>query len=134
MLVKPWIRPFFWIAALYDGLLGIAFLVAHQRIYDALGIPPPNHPAYIQFGAALILAFGLGFALVALDPITNRPIIRLGMLLKISYAGVVLGHWFRGSIPPVWTYFAWADLIFLVIFAAAWYSLSPPRARHGAVP
>lgn len=114
------IRALFLIAALYDGVLGLAFLVAPLALYNAMGIPPPNHLAYIQFPAALLLVFAIGFLMVARSPQNGRSIIPLGMLLKLSYSSIVLGHWALGSIPAVWTVFAWIDLLFLIGFALAW--------------
>lgn len=125
-----WIAPLFFLAAAYDGILGAAFLVAHQRLFSAMNIPEPNHPAYIQFPAALLIVFAIGFLMVALRPRARRDIIVLGVLLKVSYAGVVLGHWLLGSIPVTWTYFAWADLAFLVAFVAALAALRAPAGRR----
>ena len=123
-----WIRPLFYVAALYDFLLGLVFLFAYQAIYGRFGVTLPNHPGYIQFGAAVIMIFGIGFWLVARAPERNRDIIKLGVLLKLSYSGVVLGYWAQGRIPAMWVPFAWADLAFLVAFVAALRALPAPKA------
>ena len=44
----------FVIAALYDGLLGAAFLVAPAEIFRIADVTPPNHWAYVQFPGALL--------------------------------------------------------------------------------
>lgn len=115
-----WIRPLFRIAALYDVILGLAFLVAHRPIFNALGIGLPNHDAYAQFPGAVVLVFGIGFWLVGRDPVRNRDLMFLGILFKLGYALPVFGHLIFGSIPWFWTIFAAADLVFAVLFAAAW--------------
>lgn len=120
------VRALFAIAAVYDGLLGLAFLAAPLALYNAMGVPPPNHMAYIQFPAALLIVFAVGFVMVARSPRECRAIIPLGILLKVSYSSIVLGHWALGSIPPVWTVFAWIDLVFLIAFALAWRAVSRP--------
>ncbi len=123
--MKPeWIRPLFVVAALYDFVLGVAFLLAWSTIYARFGVAPPNHPGYIQFGAAAIAIFGVGFWFVAQAPERNRDIIKLGVLLKLAYAGTVLSYWAQGRIPAMWVPFAWADLVFLIAFLAA------PRAAR----
>ena len=49
---REWIRPFFIVAAAYDFILGVLFMVAHGAVYERFGVTPPNHPAYIQFAAS----------------------------------------------------------------------------------
>ncbi len=124
-----WIRPLFVIAALYDFLLGAAFLIAWPAIYAHFGVTPPNHPGYILFAAAAIAIFGVGFGFVAADPVRNRDIIKLGILLKLAYVVTVLTYWAQGQIPAMWVPFAWIDLAFLVAFVAALQSLGSKPAK-----
>lgn len=121
------IKKLFVIAALYDFVLGVVFLVAWKPIYNSLGVTLPNHDGYVQFGAALVAIFGVGFWFVSQNPERNRDIIKMGILLKIAYSGVVLGHHFFGSVPGVWVPFAWCDLVFLGLFVAALRAL-PSKA------
>ncbi len=118
------VKKLFLIAALYDFVLGVIFLVAWKQIYSYFGVVAPNHAGYIQFGAALIAIFGIGFWFVSQNPERNRDIIKMGILLKTSYATVVLGHYFLGSMPGVWVPFAWFDLVFLGFFIGALKSLA----------
>ena len=53
MKPSPWIRILFALAAAYDGVLGIAFLLAPSYPYSLCGVTPPNHWGYVQFPAAL---------------------------------------------------------------------------------
>jgi hypothetical protein len=115
---REWIRPLFVVAAIYDLLLGAIFLIAYPAVFGRFGVPLPNHPGYIQLPAALVAIFGLGFWFVARAPERNRDIIKLGVLFKLAYSGVVLGWWFRGQIPVMWVPFAWIDLAFLLTFIA----------------
>ena len=126
-----WIRPLFVVAGAYDFLLGVIFLVAPGAIYARFGVTPANHPAYVQFAAAVVVIFGIGFWFVARSPERNRDIIKLGVLLKLAYSSVVLGWWLRGQIPAMWVPFAWIDLVFLVAFVATLRAL---RERTGERP
>lgn len=117
------IKLLFIIAALYDAILGIIFLFAPGRVFEAYDVTSPNHPGYVQFPAALLLIFALMFAVIAHNPLANRRLIPYGILLKISYCGIVFYHWFNNGIPDMWKPFAIADLIFLVLFAAALVAL-----------
>ena len=52
------IRALYGVAAAYDGLLGLAFIVAAPQIYAWVGITPPNHWGYIHFAAGMLVIFG----------------------------------------------------------------------------
>ena len=95
----------FGVAAAYDGLLGIAFLL---------------------FPAALLVIFGLLFLNVAWRPHANRNLIPYGILLKVAYCAVVFGHWFTADIPGMWKPLAFADAAFAVLFVWAYVRLGRP--------
>jgi hypothetical protein len=119
----------FVVAAVYDGLLGIAFLIGSPAIFDWLQVTPPNHFGYVQFPAALLIIFALMFLAIARKPVANRTLIPYGMLLKVSYCGVAFYHWASAGIPTMWKPFAIIDLIFLALFVWAYQSL---RSQRGA--
>ena len=115
-------------AAVYDGLLGGAFLFAGDAVFQWFEVTPPNHPGYIQFPAALLVVFAVMFAAIAADPAGNRRLIPYGILLKLSYCGVVLYHWISGGVPGMWKPFFFADLVFLVLFRWAWRAVGHGRS------
>lgn len=129
---REWIGPFFVFAALYDFVLGVLFLLAWRQCYGMFNIEPPNHPAYIQFAAAVVATFGIGFWYVARAPERNRDIIKLGVLLKLAYSGIVLSYWFQGRMPSMWVPFAWIDLGFLVAFVASLRTIRPLQVTSRA--
>src|SRR5271154_3267722 len=100
------IKVLFQVAALYDIALGLAFALFYRGIFAWLGVDPPNHVAYVQLPGLLIAVFGVGFWFVSLDPKANATIVLLGVLMKIAYIVVVLGHWMGGSMPSVFALFA----------------------------
>lgn len=116
------ISGIFYVGAVYDGVLGLAFLCFPLRLLDAVGVPPPNHPGYIQFPAALLVVFALMFLSIASDPAGKRSLIPYGVLLKVSYCGIVFWYWVAGSVSFVWKPFAVADLIFLFLFLWAYFA------------
>ncbi len=119
MEVPKWIKPFFMVAGLYDGVLGLLFLAIPYKLFILTNVPPPNHIGYIQFPALLLVIFGIMFLNIARSPVANRNLIFYGILLKMSYSGVVLSHWMLGVMPIMWVVFAIFDLIFLVLFVVA---------------
>ncbi len=123
------VSALFAVGALYDGLLGLAFLAAPSAMFARFDVTPPNHYGYVQFPAALLVVFGLMFLAVARDPAGNRNLIPYGILLKVAYSGIVSYYWIAEGVPDMWKPFAVADLVFLVLFAWAWAVL-----RRAAVP
>lgn len=130
MSARKWIALLFAAAALYDGLLGLAFLAAPQTVFDSCGVTPPNHMGYVHFPAALLLIFALMFVQIARDPIGNRRLIPYGILLKVAYCGVAGWHWLDAGIPEMWRAFVFIDLATAVLFAWAYVTVpgSPSAA------
>ena len=122
----------FAIAGLYEGVLGIAFLVAPATLFNRFGVAPPNHFGYVQFPAALLVVFGIMFFAVARNPLANRNLIPYGILLKASYCGLVFGYWFTQGLPGMWKPFAIADLVFAVLFCWVWVRSAPTEGRSVA--
>jgi hypothetical protein len=48
--MRTWgaIKALFIVSAIYDGLLGAAFLFASGSLFQWFGVTPPNHPGYVQ--------------------------------------------------------------------------------------
>ncbi len=129
-MIAGWIRPLFVVAALYDLVLGLVFALGFRPIYARFGIALPNHDAYVQLPGLLIATFGIGFWFVSRDPVRQRAIIVLGVLLKLAFSGVVFYHRVFGSIPDMWVPFAVFDALFMVAFLAALRAL-PAEQRAG---
>ena len=117
---RPWIKVLFVIAGIYDVALGVAFLFSGLSIFRIAGVTPPSHIGYVQFPALLLIIFGWMFFRVADNPVRNRDVMLYGVALKASYSGVVLGHAVHGRMPMLFLPWAWADLVFLVLFLLAW--------------
>ncbi|MBN1457011.1 MAG: hypothetical protein JW912_04075 [Sedimentisphaerales bacterium] len=128
MKAKPLIRSLFGLAAVYDGALGIIFLFFAKAAFQRFEITLPNHFGYIHFPAALLIVYGIMYAAIAMDPDKNINLIPYGILLKVSYCGVILFHTLTGSIPWIWQPFAVFDFIFLVLFVISYvYLLRSPQ-------
>ena len=123
-----WIKPLFLVAALYDGVLGLAFLIAPEEIFTMYEVIPPNHLAYVQFPAMLLIIFAIIFFRIAMDPLRNRELILYGCALKVSYCSLAFVYDMTTGISPMWIPWAWADLVFLVLFIGSWKVLGRQQA------
>ena len=122
-------RLLFAVAAAYDGLLGLAFILAGPQIFRAAGITPPNHWGYVHFGAGVLVIFAVMFLQIALNPPACRLLIPYGILLKVCYVGTVLWHELSGGVPAMWLYFAVADAVFGILFVWSFRCLGAPGQR-----
>ena len=113
------IKAIFLISALYDILLGIIFGLFYQPVYQSFGIELPNHSGYIQLSALYLFIFGIGFYLVYKNPVQNRQIILLGILMKLAFFIVAIGHLIFDTIPSIYIPFAILDIIFVLLFVPA---------------
>ena len=130
MKTRRAITALFIVAAIYDGLLGAAFLFGSGALFQWFGVAPPNHLGYVQFPAALLIVFAIMFMAIALNPTRNRNLIPYGILLKVSYCGVILYHWWTVGLPDIWKPFCIFDLVFLIAFAWAWAILRPEKTEN----
>ncbi|MEN8127609.1 MAG: hypothetical protein ABFR90_07360 [Planctomycetota bacterium] len=118
----------FYLAAAYDGILGILFLAWPMCMFEHFEVTPPNHAGYVQFPAMLLIVFAVLFVNIARKPVENRNLIFYGILLKVSYCTVVFGYWFTNGIPVIWKPFAVCDLVFIILFILCKLSLCPKKA------
>jgi hypothetical protein len=123
----------FWVAAAYDGVLGVLFLLSPSWAFERFAVTPPNHFGYVQFPALLLVVFAIMLVQVARDPAGRRDLMPYGMALKVSYCSVVFYYWATTGLPDMWKPFAWADLAFLAAFAWAYQATRRPEvASTGA--
>jgi hypothetical protein len=123
------IKALFYVAALYDGALGAMFLIAPAWVFHIADVTPPNHWAYVEFPAALLVIFGIMFAAIAIRPIENRNLIPYGIMLKAAYCGVAFWYWSAEGIPGLWKPFAIADVVMGLLFLWSFMQLGTRSAE-----
>ena len=129
MSKKSLVSLMFYVTAVYDGLVGAAFLVAPLTVFDWYNVTPPNHMGYVQFPAFVIIIFAVMFVQIARNPVSNRNLIPYGIGLKIAYSAVVFKYWFTTGVPAMWKPFAIIDAVTAVLFVWAYVSLKQNAGR-----
>lgn len=105
----------FYIAAGYDFLVGAVFLFVGPMLFNVLKDIPPNHWGYIQFPALTMMIFGVMFYQIGQKPEHNKNLIPYGVMLKLSYSGVIIWHWIANhNVPFIWKLLAIVDVLFLI--------------------
>ena len=117
MLSRAAYKSLFVVAAWYDLILGVVFLLFYGAVYSALGIALPETAAYLQLAAAFVIVQGIGYLFVAQNMDRNVDIVKMGAIYKAAYSAVSLYHFSQGTLPHgVFALFAVLDLVFLVFF------------------
>lgn len=100
--LHPWMTLVLRVAGWWNLLAGAGMIVFYHEGFKALGATKPSPALSIQVLGVLVALFGLGYHLVAADPVRNRNLLLLGFWSKaaatlFSAAYVALGRlpwWF----------------------------------------
>lgn len=128
MTITP-LRALFYLSAAYDGAIGLVFIFAPSFIFHFFEVAPPNHWAYVQFPAALLLIFAMMFLGLARKPVQNKDLLPYCILLKIAYCGVSGAYWGMGQLPAMWQPFFICDFVMLIAYIWAYSQLSKMAAQ-----
>jgi hypothetical protein len=111
------VRIMFTTAALFNWVAGGAVAVNAGWLFGLFRItPPPTEPVFLQLFAWLVIVFGIGYFWVSRDPVANVPIIKLGMIGKLSVVLVSLACVMTGSISWQLMILVSADLLYAILF------------------
>lgn len=132
------IRRFEWLflmAALYDGVLGVAFLLFYEPIFDALGVDPPDHASYVHLTAGYVAVQGLGYYFVWRNMLRNVDIVKVGAVYKFVYVAVAVYYLMSGELlHNIFAWFAAFDVAFLIGFVLFLGLAQPIGAGQPAAP
>ncbi|HRD47497.1 MAG TPA: hypothetical protein PLF78_13560 [Caulobacter sp.] len=84
----------FALAALFNFAVGLPMLLAPEAMLAGVGQPIPEDLLTTRMASLLIVVLGIGYAMVARDPVANRPILWLGVIGK---APIPLLVWLSGG-------------------------------------
>ena len=117
-------RIMFTTAAWFNWLAGLAVAVNAELLFGLFRITPlPTEPLFLQLFAWLVIVFGIGYFWVSRDPVANVPIIKLGMIGKLSVVLVSLACVLTGSISWQMMTLVSADLLYAILFWRALQSI-----------
>jgi hypothetical protein len=102
----------------YNLLAGLAMLVFYHEGFRLLGIAKPNLMLPVQLVGILVGLFGVGYLLVANNPLENRNLLMLGFWSKALGSVLGVGYVVLGKLPPVFVVVLFfADIMYLPPFA-----------------
>lgn len=115
--LRPWMRFLLRFAGVFNLMAGASMFSLYHEGYKLLGIPKPELVLPVQVMGILVALFGVGYLLVAQNPIENRHILTLGFCSKAFSSVLALSYVARGELPlgfSVVVFFS--DIIYLPPF------------------
>lgn len=136
--LRPWMRFVLRFAGTFNLLAGAGMVCLYHEGYELLGVDKPDLTLPVQVMGILVALFGVGYHLVASNPIENRHLLALGFFSKALSSVAALRYIIRGPLP--W-WFAivlfFSDVIYLPPFYVIMRRLSrlarqqKPDVRRG---
>jgi hypothetical protein len=116
--LAPWMRKLLWFVGGYNLLAGVGMIAFYHEGFKFLHVAKPELNLPVQLDGVLVGLFGVGYWLVAANPIENRNILMLGFWSKAL--GSVLGSYYCyvGKLPPIFMVVLFlSDIVYLPPFA-----------------
>ncbi len=135
--LRPWMKYLLWFVGAYNILAGIGMIVFYHEGFRFLDVPKPELMLPLQIVGVLVGLFGVGYWLVAWNPLENRNILTLGFFSK--FLGSILGvsYVVAGKLPLMFlVVLFFADIMYLPPFLAIMRRLyrEAALARHAVAP
>ena len=115
--LRPWMWYLLRFAGTFNLLAGAGMICLYHEGYKLLGEPRPTLILPVQVMGILVGLFGVGYHLVASNPLQNLNILMLGFWSKALSSALALWYVGRGRLGPgfgVVVFFA--DVIYLPPF------------------
>ena len=110
-------RALFTVAAIFNGVVGAAMLLAYDALAPWLGLPP-QPTVWVHLIALVVLVFGYAYWRVAMDPRRFREYVVLGIVAKLAFVVAIYGHFLAGDVSAMLAALVTADLVFAGLFGA----------------
>jgi len=110
-------KTLFLTAAIFNWAVGLALAFKAGLLFELFRVTPaPTEPLFLQLFAWLVVVFGIGYWWVSRDPAANAPIIKLGILGKISVFLAVLACVLMDAVSWQMLILASGDLVYAALF------------------
>ncbi len=115
--LSPWMIYLLRFAGGFNLLAGMGMICLYHEGFKLLGVPKPAIALPVQVMGILVALFGVGYLLVAANPVENRNLLLLGFWSKALSSLAALWYVAMGSLGPGFaaTVF-FSDVIYLPFF------------------
>ena len=113
------------------GVYGIV-VVAPMFLMERQMAPGAAHPVFFYAWVSVNLAWQLLFLVLSVDPTRFRPVIPVCVLQKAAAVVAIPWLFVVHRVGGMWLGAALVDLVFALLFLAAYRATGGPSARDGA--
>jgi small multidrug resistance pump len=115
--LRPWMHWLLVFVGGYNLLAGLSFLVFYHESFKLLGVPKPEFLLPVQLVGILVGLFGVGYWMVAWNPLENRNVLLLGFLSKLLGSVLAIVSVVVGAAPPILLLMVFvSDIVYLPPF------------------
>ncbi len=123
-LLDPWMTWLLRFAAVFNLVAGIGMVFCYHEGFKLLGLPKPQVVLPVQTVGMLVALFGVGYWMVANEPVENRNVLLLGLLSKLLGSLLVIYNCADGKLPLIFLPIVlFADAIYVGPFWLIWRSI-----------
>lgn len=97
--MRPWMTAVLRVAGIYNLMAGISMICFYHEGYQLIGVAKPELILPVQVMGILVALFGLGYLIVAANPLENRNILLLGTLSKAIASLLTIYYVIVGPLP-----------------------------------
>lgn len=117
-VLRPWMYWLLRFAGTYNLLAGLVMLTLYHEAYRVIHMPKPEFVLPIQLVGMLVALFGVGYHLVANQPVENRNVLLLGFWSKLlgSLLAIYTVVWRHQLGPGFLVLVFFSDMIYLPPF------------------
>lgn len=129
--VPPKRPALFLIAALWNWSIAVSAFALPGLVYRlTMPIPAPDNLAMTYLFMGLVLVFGIGYFWAWQDFARNAPLVRLGVVGKLTVFFIATIAMLTGQIGVLLFVIAFGDLIFALLFLRALSTISCPGDKQ----
>lgn len=123
----------FWISGAYGLVVLAPLYFMENRLAEDMP-PPIAHPEYFYGFVGVALAWQVAFLFIGADPVRYRPLMLPSMFEKASYVAAASALYFQGRLPDPLLLTLFADLVWGLMFLAAWLKTGGAAHNGSAAP
>jgi len=118
-------------APIFNWAVGLTLAFKAGLLFELFRVTPaPTEPLFLQLFSWLVIVFGIGYFWASKDPAANAPIVRLGLLGKLSVVLAALACVLTGAVSWQMMILASADLLYVILFWRALKGMESLKVRE----
>ena len=118
---EKYYKYLFLLAACYNILNALIFIIVSllkdPAIFILFGVLMPNSMAWLQLSLLLILIFGIGYIIVAMDISQNHGIVIIGGISKVVFFIITVIYLGLSEVGIMVVLLGGVDILFVCLFA-----------------